>query len=50
MGTIHRTQFGIVELPDGDYFELDMRVDRRPARPPRGTSRRVPARHVAVGA
>ena len=29
--TTYRIPFGVVSLPDGDYFETEMRIDRRPA-------------------
>jgi hypothetical protein len=29
--TTYRIPFGVVCLPEGDYMELDSRVDRRPA-------------------
>jgi len=29
--TTYRIPFGVVSLPEGAYFELDTRVDRRPA-------------------
>ena len=29
--TTYRIPFGVVSLPEGDYFETEARVDRRPA-------------------
>jgi hypothetical protein len=43
--TTHRIPFGIVSLPEGDYFDTEARVDRRPA-----GRERVDGRGVAVRA
>ena len=50
MPTTHRTPFGIVSLPDGDYFDIEARVDRRPAGRERVDRRGHPARFRVLAA
>jgi hypothetical protein len=38
---LHRAPLTIVSLPAGDYFDVDFRIDQRPAGRTRGEVRRV---------
>ncbi|HEY2937815.1 MAG TPA: hypothetical protein VGJ25_14525 [Gaiellaceae bacterium] len=48
--TTYRIPFGVVSLPEGDYFETEARVDRRPAGRERlnGHGRQIRPRLVPV--